>query len=57
MTCDCEKQKEAAHNDDDKKDEINAIDCPEGQRFDVDKGECVDKDNGWQSNILFRLQN
>ena len=45
MTCDCEKN-EAAHNDDDKKDDINAKECPEGQRFDVAKGQCVDKDNG-----------
>jgi len=46
MTCNCEKN-EAVHNDDDKKDDINAKECPEGQTFDVSKGQCVDKkDNG-----------
>jgi len=37
MTCGCEKTKEQDDNDDKK-------DCPEGQRFDVAKGECVDKE-------------
>ncbi len=46
MTCNCEKQKEAGHPDDDKKDDIKAKDCPEGQRFDPEQGKCVDKDNG-----------
>ena len=35
MTCDCEKKQE---QDDDK-----SKDCPEGQKFDADKGQCVDK--------------
>lgn len=35
MTCDCEK-----------KEQDNGHDCPEGQKYDADKGQCVDKTNG-----------